>query len=229
MKKILTAFTIILALLIFVLMIGHIVNRKIQSVKSRDALTLLKEGNAGFVKTKLRHPSRGAERRKETARYGQNPFAVVLTCSDSRVPVEILFNAGIGDIFVVENAGNIGQDTIVAGSIEYAVKHLNTPLLVILGHTECGAVQSALSDVPAAGNIRTIQEIIAPAAAEVKASYPHLEGTALLNATIKENTLKAKTDLLTRSEIIKSMYDKGSLEIVTAIYDLETGSIEWDE
>lgn len=229
MKKRFKAIILIVVLFAFMFMIHSMVAQKIKSAKSYDALTLLKEGNARFIETKLKHPSRGAERRKETARYGQNPFATVLACSDSRVPIEILFNAGIGDIFVVENAGNVAQDNVVAGSIEYAAKHLKVPLLVILGHTECGAVGAALSDEPAAGNIRTIQEIIAPAAGKAKSITPPLKGEELLNAAIKINVLQSKTDLLAKSEIIKSMVDDGSVKIVTAVYDIETGTIDWDE
>ncbi len=229
MKKILVVVIAVAVLLASVLVAGTIISRKIQSDTLSDALTLLKEGNASFVEQKQAHPSRGEERRKETARYGQKPFAIVLTCSDSRVPVEILFDAGVGDIFVVENAGNIAQDDIVAGSIEYAVKHLDVPLLVVLGHTECGAVQAALSEIPAAGNIRVIQKIIEPAATEAKKSDPSLRGAELLNAVIKNNVLQSKRDLLARSEIIKKMSDKGSLKIVTAVYNIKTGAIEWDE
>ncbi|MFC1570585.1 carbonic anhydrase [Candidatus Omnitrophota bacterium] len=229
MKKTLTIVITVLVFFVCVIVLGSVINRKMHSVASGDALTLLKKGNARFAATRLRHPSRSAKRRKETARYGQNPYAIVLTCADSRVPVEILFDAGIGDIFVVENAGNIAQDDIVAGSIEYAAKHLNSPLLVILGHTECGAVQAALSDVPAAGNIRVIQKIIEPAAAKAKATSPHLEGSELLNAAIENNVLQSKTDLLARSKIIKDMHDKGSLKIVTGVYDIKTGTIDWDE
>jgi carbonic anhydrase len=229
MKKILVVVIAVAVLLASVLVAGTIISRKIQSDTLSDALTLLKEGNASFVEQKQAHPSRGEERRKETARYGQKPFAIVLTCSDSRVPVEILFDAGVGDIFVVENAGNIAQDDIVAGSIEYAVKHLDVPLLVVLGHTECGAVQAALSEIPAAGNIRVIQKIIEPAATEAKKSDPSLRGAELLNAAIKNNVLQSKRDLLARSEIIKKMSDKGSLKIVTAVYNIKTGAIEWDE
>jgi carbonic anhydrase len=229
LKKILTIVTIILVFVLFVFAVNFTIAKKIQSAASRDALTLLKEGNARFLEEKAKHPSRGEARRKETARYGQNPYAIVLTCADSRVPVEVLFHAGVGDIFVVENAGNVAQDAIVAGSIEYAVKYLNTPLLVILGHTDCGAVKAALKGDPVPANIEAILKIIEPAAAEAKNCDPPLQGTELLNAAIKNNVLKSKTDLLAQSEIIRTMSEKGRLKIVTAVYDIETGTIEWGE
>ncbi len=229
MKKVLTIVIATLVIIACVFTAGILITQKIQSEKPADLLARMKEGNARFVDGNLEHANLSAERRKETALHGQKPFAIVLACSDSRVPVETIFDAGVGDIFVVSNAGNVAQDAVVAGSIEYAVKHLNVSLLVILGHTECGAVQAGLSKTPAAGNIRAIQKIIAPVAKAMKQKYPSLKGTELLNATIKSNALKSESDILLRSEIIKDKVAKGSLKIVTAVYDLKTGTIEWDE
>lgn len=229
MKKAIIAIITVALLLTCVLIVNSIISQKTRSAIPDNALTLLKEGNARYIEEKGNHPSKGAERREETAKYGQNPYAVVLSCADSRVPIEMLFDAGVGDIFVVENAGNIGQDDIVAGSIEYAVKHLNVPLLVVLGHTDCGAVQASLSTVPAAGNIRVIQKIIEPAATEAKKNNPTLQGPALLNAAIKNNVRQSTTDLLVRSEIIKKMSNSGKLKIVTGVYNIKTGEIEWGE
>ena len=229
MKKILIGIVVIAVVVASALAISPVIFHKMNAAVSGDALTLLKEGNARFVAAKMKYPNQGAERRKETARHGQKPYAIVLACADSRIPVETLFDAGIGDIFVVRNAGNVAQDDIVAGSIEYAAKHLHSHLLVILGHTECGAVQAALSEVPAAGNIRAIQKMIEPAAAEVRKNAPALRGPELLSAVITSNTLKSEADLLAKSDIIRNMSDKGTLKIVTAVYDIETGAIRWDE
>ena len=100
-----------------------------------EALKLLNEGNARFVEMKLQHPNETIEQRENTAANGQKPFAAILACSDSRVPVEAIFDRGIGDIFVIRVAGNIVMDDGVIGSIEYAAEHLKSPLLVIMGHT----------------------------------------------------------------------------------------------
>lgn len=229
MKKVLIVVIVLGAIVVGALMVSFTIDRKMPLVTSSEALTRLKEGNARFLDLKREAPKQSAIRRKETARYGQNPYAIVLACSDSRVPVEIIFDEGVGDIFVVSNAGNIAQDDIVAGSIEYAAKHLNAPLLVILGHTQCGAVQAALSEIPAAGNIRVIQKIIKPAAEEAIKADPSVKGPELLTAAIKANVQKSKTDLLGRSKIIKDMVESGSFEIVTAVYDIKTGTIDWDE
>ena len=108
-------------------------------ISADEALRLLKEGNSRYVDGKPQHPRQDRARRALTAAQGQHPLAAVLTCSDSRVPAEIIFDQGIGDLFVVRVAGNVAA-TDEIGSIEYAVDHLATPLVVVLGHTQCGAV-----------------------------------------------------------------------------------------
>lgn len=192
-----------------------------------DGLTLLKEGNARFVKMEMRYPNVNAERRTDTAVKGQEPFAIVLACSDSRVPVEEIFDRGIGDIFVVRVAGNIAIDPGIIGSVEYAAGHLNIPLLVILGHTDCGAVKASVGGPPLEGNIRSIQETIEVVAQRVKKDHPELQGTELILAVVKANILEAKKDLLSKSEEISRLAREGKLKIVTAMYDLETGAVEW--
>lgn len=203
--------------------------QEVRPVSAAEALARLKEGNARFVTAEPRHPDQGARRRGETARDGQRPFAIVLACSDSRVPVEIIFDAGIGDIFVVRTAGNIVRDAVVAGSIEYAAVYLRVPLLVILGHTECGAIGATIAGVPADGNVRAIQEAIEPVVAELKKAAPRLEGPGLMNAAVIGNARGSKTELLARSDVVRRLSDEGALKIVTAVYNIETGSIDWGE
>jgi carbonic anhydrase len=192
-----------------------------------EALMLLKEGNARFVAMKMQHPDMSAERRTDTSLNGQKPFAIVLACSDSRVPVEAIFDRGIGDIFVVRVAGNIATDPSVIGSVEYAADHLESHLLVIMGHTGCGAVKAAISGLPLEGDIRAIQKTIEPVAERVKKDRPSLEGDGLISAVVKENVLHAKDSLLSKSKEIKEMGEEGELKIVPAVYDLKTGAIEW--
>ena len=160
-------------------------------IRSDEALKLLKEGNARFVEMKLRHPDETIKQREETAVNGQAPFAAVLACSDSRVPVEAIFDRGIGDIFVVRVAGNIVMDNDVIGSIEYAVEHLHTPLLVIMWHTGCGAVKAAVDDSAVEGKILDIQKQIRPVALKTKEEHPELSGPDLVNAVAKNNALQA--------------------------------------
>ena len=200
------------------------------NASARDAdraLMLLKEGNERFVAMKMQHPNVSIERRADAAVKEHRPFAIVLACSDSRVPVEAIFDRGIGDIFVVRVAGNIATDPSVIGSIEYAADHLKSPVLVIMGHTGCGAVKAAISGPPLEGDIRAIQKTIESAAERVKKDQPSLEGDGLIFAVVKENVLQAGKSLLSRSEEIKERTEEGTLKIVSAIYDLKTGAIEW--
>src|SRR5262245_36848791 len=124
----------------------------------RDAsLTLLKEGNSRFATGKSQHPHHDAERRSSTVAQGQEPFATVLGCSDSREPVELIFDRGVGDLFVVRVAGNVAGTSELA-SMEYGVGHLNTPLLIVMGHTKCGGVAAAVKAAALNGNLRAPHE-----------------------------------------------------------------------
>ncbi len=210
-------------------MIKKILNPNLSNdaVRAYEALKLLKDGNARFVEMKLQHPNESAERRADTAAGEQEPFAVVIACSDSRVPVETIFDRGIGDIFVIRIAGNIVMDSSVVGSVEYAVERLNVPLLVVLGHTECGAVKAAVSGVPAEGDIRHIQKTIESVVMEVKKLHPGLKEQGLITAVVKANALQAKAGLSSRSRKIKKAVEQGELKSISAIYDIKTGKIEW--
>ena len=199
------------------------------SLNAEEALAFLKEGNARFVAMKIEHPDENAARREETSTNGQKPFAVVLGCADSRVPVEMVFDRGIGDIFVVRVAGNIAMDSSVIGSLEYAVGHLKVPLFVILGHTQCGAVGAAVSGAKLEGGIRDIQQKIEPVVKEVEAEYPDLQGSALTNEVVKQNVFQVEKDLLSGSEEIRDLAAQGALKIVPAVYDVKTGRVDWLE
>lgn len=131
------------------------------------ALRLLLEGNQRFIQGTVRHPHQTAERRKETS-AGQAPFAVVLTCADSRLSPEIVFDQGLGDLFVVRNAGNLLSDHVI-GSIEYAVEHLHAPLIVVMGHTRCGAVAAAVAGGEAGGHVQSIVDSLAFVVAAARA------------------------------------------------------------
>lgn len=198
-----------------------------QAITGSQALKMLKIGNERFIKKETICQDRNVGQRIQETAKGQKPFAIVLSCSDSRVPVEEIFDYGIGDIFVVRVAGNIAMDKGVIGSIEYAVKHLNVPLLVVMGHTDCGAVKAAIYGAPLEGDLRDIQKKIEPVAAKIRADNPELKGSALDNAVIKANAMQAKSDLLSGSKDIKDASSDGSLMIVTALYDVGTGAVSW--
>ena len=199
------------------------------AMSSDDALKLLRDGNARFVEMKMEHPHETIAQREETARNGQAPFAVVLACSDSRVPVEAIFDRGIGDIFVVRVAGNVAMDSSVIGSVEYAVSHLKCPLLVILGHTECGAVAAAISGAMLEGRLRDIQKNIELVADLIKRTHPGLKGAELTNAVVKANAFQARRDLFANSHQIKRLAGSGRLKVMVAVYDIMTGKIAWVE
>lgn len=190
------------------------------------ALQKLKDGNERFVKERLRHPNDTAARRVETSKMGQHPYATVLTCADSRVPVEIVFDAGVGDIFVNRIAGNI-ITTEMAGSIEYGVEHLHTPVLVILGHTGCGAVTAAASHGEHTPNIEVLLKPIGPAIKEAKHDHPDKEATDLIPQAIKANVYKSIKDLLESSGVTRNLVRDKKLRVEAAIYDLGTGKVEW--
>ena len=195
------------------------------TLSSDDALKTLKDGNARYVAGKVTHPNQDAARRT-TLTKGQDPFVTVLSCSDSRVPVELLFDQGIGDTFVVRVAGNV-SDTDEVGTIEYGVGHLNTPLLVVMGHTGCGAVKAVLEGATVHGSIPALVDNIAPAVALAKAANPSASGAALLNEAVNANVWVSMDDIFKRSSEVRDLVKAGKLKVVGAVYNLESGEVTW--
>ncbi len=189
------------------------------AISADDAWDILMEGNARFVSGDVAAKN-FPERRAELV-SGQSPFVTVVTCSDSRVPPELIFDQGLGDIFVIRVAGNV-MDPVVLGSVEYGVEHLHTPLLVILGHSSCGAVTAATQG-GAEGNIESIMTEIEPAV-EV-ARETNLTGSDLVEDAIDENVDLVIKNVLDRSSITKELVEDGKLVILGAKYSLETGEV----
>ncbi len=186
----------------------------------------LTQGNARFASGQLARPHVDQGRRTETATSGQHPQATILACSDSRVPVEVLFDQGIGDIFPIRVAGNVvGADEL--GSIEYGVDHLETPLLVVLGHTKCGAVTAAATGAAVHGSIPALINNIQPAVAKVTGTHGHLSGDALIGACVTENVWRAVERTLTGSRAVQERARAGKVAVVGAIYNLQQGTVEW--
>jgi carbonic anhydrase len=187
------------------------------SVGPVEALARLKAGNARFVDRSVSASKPTAERRAETAN-GQHPFAIIVGCADSRTSPEIIFDQNIGDLFVIRTAGNL-VDNYALGSIEYAVAHLGSRLIVVLGHQNCGAVKAALSGGDAPGHVHDLVHAIEPAVDAVKGK----PGDPLTNAIHENDTLVA--------EKIRSKAKLGNLapqvQIVEGYYDLHTGKVEW--
>jgi carbonic anhydrase len=195
-------------------------------ISAGEALRLLKEGNGRYVDGKLQHPHQDRARRALTTAQGQHPLATVLTCSDSRVPAEIIFDQGIGDIFVVRVAGNVAA-TDEIGSIEYAVDHLATPVVVVMGHTQCGAVTAVVDDSKLPPNIATLVEPIKPAVEKAREANPQAAKDVLLKAAITANVWQAVEDILRLSPIIREKVRDGKAQVVGALYDLDSGQVQW--
>jgi carbonic anhydrase len=187
------------------------------SVSADNALAKLKEGNLRFATSEMSKSKPTAARRAETAQ-AQHPFAIIVGCADSRTSPELVFDQNLGDLFVVRTAGNLVDDHAL-GSVEYAVAHFGARLIVVLGHTRCGAVKAALESDHAPGHIQSLVRDIQPAVKAAKGK----PGDALA-AAITENAhqvaaqIKAKAAL---GDLAKEV------RIVSAIYDLDTGKIEW--
>lgn len=183
------------------------------------ALQKLKDGNARFVAEKPTAKDLSAKRRAELVK-GQHPFAVILTCADSRVAPELVFDQGLGEVFVLRVAGNIADPDMI-GSIEYAIEHLKAPLIVVMGHEKCGAVRAALSGEEIPGNLgKLIKQV------DVGKDLPKDKDEAL-PAAIKANTL-AQTVLLTKnSTIVSDFASSKRVRIVSAIFSIRTGEVTW--
>lgn len=190
-----------------------------------EALDMLKSGNARFAHQHARHPHLDEARRHETAAE-QHPLATVLACSDSRVPVEEIFDEGIGDVFVIRVAGNV-CDTDETGSIEYGVVHLNTPLVVVLGHTSCGAVTAVATGEIVHGSIPALVDNIVPAVAAARRAHPDLVGKQLVPAAIRANVFQSMADLLSHSEDIRDLVKQRKVIVLGAVYHVDSGEVEW--
>jgi carbonic anhydrase len=198
----------------------------VSEVKPAEALRRLSEGNQRYAADKSLRGNADAERRLATVKDGQHPFCTVLSCSDSRVPVELLFDQGIGDVFVVRVAGNV-CDVDEIGSIEYGVDHLGTPLLVVLGHTHCGAVTAVATGAEVHGSIPALVDNIVPAVKKAQQAHPDLHGAALVPAATEANIWQSIEDLLRHSPAVCQRCREGKVKIVGALYDLENGQVKW--
>lgn len=193
---------------------------------SDEAMKLLQEGNERWLKSTEEDPNIETSRRKALAEDGQKPFAAVLTCADSRIPVERVFDRGVGDVFVMRVAGNVAGPH-EAGSIEYAAEHLHVPLLVVMGHTKCGAVGAAASHAKLEGNVPSLIAAIEPAVDRAKKLNPGMDDKQIATVAVNENVWQTIFDLIKSSEPIREMVSKGELKVVGAVYDIADGKVQW--
>lgn len=190
-------------------------------VSGKEALRMLLEGNLRYVSGNITHRGQNLVDRRSELIAGQHPFAVVVGCSDSRIPPEIIFDQGLGDIFVVRTAGQV-LDNASLGSIEYAVEHLEVPLVVVLGHDDCGAVNAAVEGGETPCHMKCLVESIRPAVDE---AIKMGNDSELLDNAINNNIMNIKKELEGTNCILSEGIQKGELAIVAARYHMDTGVV----
>ena len=188
-----------------------------QNLTPDNAIEQLMQGNKRFATQKTKQPNRGSFRLREVAK-GQNPFAAILGCADSRVPAEIVFDQGLGDLFVVRVAGNVATNEEI-GSLEFGTLVLGSKAILVLGHSSCGAVKATIEGKPVPGKIGSILEQIKPALSASKGE----SGDTLKNVTIAN--IKSQIAVLKTSTVIADLIKTGKLKIIGGFYDLDTGIV----
>src|SRR5215813_1039303 len=213
--------TLTLAILFLVAVTLTGINQQAETkVTAESALAELKAGNDHHARHQYQHPHETAARQRELA-SAQSPHAQILSCSDSRVPPEIIFDQGLGDLFVIRVAGNVATDTEL-GSLEYGAEHLHIPLIVVLGHEHCGAVTATVEGGPPEGHISALVNLIKPAVEKTRG----LPGDPVANA-VRANVEMVVKQLRSSTPILSEMVAHGQLKIVGAVYSLDTGKVSW--
>jgi carbonic anhydrase len=197
-----------------------------KQISPAEALQRLQEGNLRFTEGRSEHAELDIVHIRAANSEGQAPFATVLGCSDSRVPLELILDQHIGDLFVIRVAGNV-VGTHALGSIEFGVDQLHTALLVVMGHSFCGACHAVASGAELHGHIPALLSPIEEAVHVVRREQPQLSGDALLAATVTENVWQSIADILRNSPVTCSHVQAGRLKIKGAVYDIESGAVEW--
>jgi carbonic anhydrase len=201
-----------------------IANETEGQLNADTAIMLLKTGNERYIKSQSTHLREDQERRTVTSAHGQHPYVSILSCSDSRVPLETIFDAGIGELFVIRVAGNVADGDEI-GSLEYGVGHLQTPLLLVLGHTKCGAVTAAVNNSHVSGSIPLLINKIKPVVVTTMKNKPQLTGDSLILAVTSYNVWQSIETVFKKSEEIRELVKKGEVKVIGGIYDIETGTV----
>jgi carbonic anhydrase len=189
-----------------------------------SALKALKEGNARFANGQSTNPRQDKNLLAKLSQDGQTPLAAVLSCTDSRVPVEKIFDQGFGDLFVVRAAGAVpGIDQI--GSLEYAVAYLGVPVILVLSHTKCGAVSAAVGEAKEPGALGELLAKLSPVAKAVE----KVDQTKRLEAAIKLSASMFREQVTMTSPVIAAAVKEGRLKVISGVYDIDTGSVEFNE
>ncbi len=202
-------------------------------ISAEDALERLREGNRRFVSDEVSEETLASREHRAGAAIPQKPFAIILACSDSRVPTELIFDRGIGDLFVIRVAGNVVAPSQI-GSIEYAAKQFNTKLVVVLGHSNCGAViatmqELALKESHRSPNLRAIVDRVRPALEPILSDGFDVDDETVISSCVRANIQASVEQLQHGSLILEELIESGDLKIVGAEYSIETGNIKFFE
>ena len=200
-------------------------------LSAADALSRLKQGNQRYVSGVREPGTLSHQDRRDALTPGQEPFAIILGCSDSRVPAEMVFDQGLGDLFVIRVAGNVVAPSQV-GSVEFAAARFGTRLVVVLGHTGCGAIDATLEELQRPSeaqsrNLRSIVDRIRPAVVAMLATELRHNPDQLVKAAVRANVMLAVDHLRHGSDILEQLIQTDGLQVVGAEYSLETGKVEF--
>ncbi len=200
-------------------------------ISAREAFDRLQEGNNRFVDGNLKLPERSGLERREGVADSQAPFATILGCSDSRVPAEIVFDQGLGDLFVIRVAGNVVAPE-QAGSVEFASVKFGTPLVVVLGHSACGAVDATIAEMQqpsgeGSPNLGAIVNRVRPSIEDLLASGQQSDRAALVDLAVRQNIRHSVDSLRSGSKIIEELVQAKKLSVVGAHYSLASGQVEF--
>lgn len=218
MKKILFSLGVMSA---FLFNMNSVFAHNIDNLSAEEALKKLENGNARFVQLHQKHPDETKQRRKDMLK-GQHPFVVILSCSDSRVPPELIFDQGLGDIFEIRNAGNV-LDEHVIGSIEYAVMHCGVKLIVVMGHQDCGAIAATLSGVSETQYIKSLEDSIQPAVDDCKKKGIEVNSDNVVKAHVMQDI----NELMSQDTELVRYMQENNVQIVPAYYHLDTGKVDF--
>ena len=199
-------------------------------IPAREGLERLVEGNRRFVSGNPIHDSLSSRARRTELTNGQAPFAIILGCSDSRVPAETVFDQGLGDLFVIRVAGNIVASSQV-GSVEFAAARFGTRLVVVLGHSQCGAILATLEELQQpvenqSRNLRSIVDRVRPSVETLLATEIRHDRDALVRAAVRANIRVSVNQLRNGSAVLEGLIQRGDLVVVGAEYSLDTGQVE---
>ena len=200
-------------------------------IPAKEALERLREGNRRFVSEVRNSDSQSNRTRRRELEDGQEPFAIILGCSDSRVPAEIVFDQGLGDLFVIRVAGNIVAPSQI-GSVEFAAERFHTRLVVVLGHSQCGVIEATLEQLQRptenqSKNLHSIVDRVRPAVEGLLETALRNDPEALLHQAVRSNVRASANQLRHGSEIIEQLIHGNGLRVVGAEYSLETGIVEF--